>query len=426
MTLDRHCLSIFAVSFAHYMIRNYKIITLTHQNIDISEISHFVLKLEDEAEKVATLNHIKEALAISELVYLNTCNRVAFVIYNKESIDFEFITSLFTLINPKITKGQIDSLENSVSVYEGAEAINHVYEVSSSIDSLVVGEREIYRQMRDAFEWSKGHNLSGENMKLLESHLISTAKHVYNNTRIGEKPLSVVFLGYEFMISEGIDPNANILMVGAGETNQLMLKFLQKGGFKNIKIFNRTLANAERVAKLYDCKSHSLDSLNSHYDSCDVVISATNFPGLLVNQSDLTSLGKKRVFVDFSVPSNIDKKIGEEENCVLIDIDKLRLLAERNLNFRRKEVTIAKQIISNKVVEFQGLFIERIIAKSLSGIASEIKEVKHKAINQVFSKELASVDDDTKILISKMMDYMEKKCISIPMKTTKKAVLNSN
>jgi len=402
------------------MLNHYKVLTVTHQNVDISKINSFVIPSLDETDLIARLTSLKQQFKLDELVYLSTFNRVAYLMYWTGVIDDDFVNEFFSTINPNV-EVEVQSIENQINVYEGSEAVNHIYEVASSVDSLVIGEREIFRQVRNAIEISAKNGLIGDHFRLLEKHLIPSVKKVYSHTRIGERPLSIVFLGFELMKTESVSLQDRILLIGAGETNALMAKFLVKEGFTNMKVLNRTLENAQALAGKIGSEYGTLDAIKSELNTAKVVITATSSTKPLVLNTEVENLSHSIIFIDLSVPSNVEKRIGETHR--LIDIDQLRGLAARNLELRKKEIKLAKQIIAQQLESFESMCLERQIERSLNTLVLDIKEVKSKALNEVFVNELSALDAESQDLIHRIANYIEKKYISLPMKKVKNDVL---
>ena len=115
-----------------------------------------------------------------------------------------------------------------VEVFHKADAVKHALSVASSIDSMIVGEREIITQVRGAYEASKSYGLTGDFIRLLTRKVIETAKKVYTETNIAKKPVSVVSLAYHKLRNLNIALDAKFVIVGAGLTNTTMCKFLKK------------------------------------------------------------------------------------------------------------------------------------------------------------------------------------------------------
>jgi len=400
------------------MIQGYKILTVTHHTAKLNTLGAYAFAGED-TELPMQLKQLKEHAQIEELVYLSTCNRVTYFFYTDQKIDTPFITSLFTHVNPKI---EIASLDKVVCL-EGRNALNHLFEVAASMDSLVVGEREILRQLRQGYQQCRDWKLTGDHIRVAMRAAVEGAKEIYARTRIGEKPISIVSLAIQKLLHQKVSRNARIVLIGAGQTNTLVTKFLRKHEFKNVTIFNRSLKRAEQLASLISGQAVSLKQLPDYREGFDVMIICTGATEALVNSELYKKLlnGEMdtKLLIDLAIPNNIDREVVNEFNVKYIEIEDLRNLAKENLSFRQNEVVKGRQLLTSKINGFIELHRQRQIAKAMKNVPAAIKAVKSHAINKVFKKDLEHVDEDTKALIERMMDYMEKQCIGIPMRAAK-------
>ncbi|MCH7535680.1 MAG: glutamyl-tRNA reductase, partial [Bacteroidetes bacterium] len=201
------------------------IIAFTHKDVSIDEISQFHLEENDYDQ---LLKDLKEKTGVNELMYLCTCNRVEFLIVSEKNIDTDFTNHFFQTFKPTSELDNLDHIMKAVNVISGEEAVKHLLKVASSLESLVVGEREIIAQVRKAFEHCKSIGITGELIKLTVNHAITTAKEIYTKTDISRNPVSVVSLAYRKLKEFNIKPDARFLIIGAGQTNDKMAKYLKK------------------------------------------------------------------------------------------------------------------------------------------------------------------------------------------------------
>lgn len=409
------------------MLEGYKILTVTHRNTHVKEIGKYVVQQNDPESLSAKLEDLKKSFGLDELLYLATCNRVMYFFYTEKELDHNFSFRFFQEVNPDLTANDLFLLPKKIKFLEGDAALSHLYEVAASVDSLVVGEREILRQLRQAYDSCIEWGLTDDKLRLAMNSAVAGAKKVYANTRIGEKPVSVVSLAVKEMLSADLPQDARILMVGAGQTNQLVAKFLRKYDFANVNVYNRSLPRAEQVASMLDGKAGLLENLSEHkggFDcmivctgATDSVIDADLYEKLLEGETD------EKVVIDLSIPYNVDKKVFEKNKAKHIEIEGLRTLAKENLSFREKEVTLAKKMLEENLEEFHSIYRERQIVLAMRQVPTEIKAIKAHAMNHVFRKEMENLDDDSRALVEQMMTYMEKRCIGIPMQAAKEAFL---
>ena len=408
------------------MLENYKILTITHHNLNVDEIGNFMVHHEGSDHLKTKLNQLKEDTNLDELIYLSTCNRVSFICYSNEEFDIDYIKNFFKTVNPQLEEDELKKISKFVDVYRGSKAVSHLYEVASSMDSLVVGEREIFRQFRESYQKCLEFGLVGDNLRMLENATVKAAKEVYDKTKIGEKPLSIVSLAVKSLLDSGISKDARLLIVGAGETNTLFAKFLKKYDFKNVSIFNRSLDNASHLVELLDAKAYHLSELNTFEEGFDAMIVCTGATSAIIDSTIYRNLIQKdtakKVVIDLSVPNNVDASVVDGFEMDYIDIEQLRHLSTENLEFRKKEVHAAKGLLKNQLLDFNNQFQQRQLEKALTIVPQEIKEIKERAMHQVYKKQIEALDENAQALITEMMDYMEKKCISVPMRAAKSLV----
>ena len=148
------------------MLAKYKILTVTHKSANLKAIGDFVVKATDEAELKNRLEAIKSRFQLDELLYLPTCNRVLYLFTASQPLDDDFAASFFRHINPELSAADDSFVTEAVQHLEGEAALEHLLEVAASIDSLVIGERQVLRQLREAFEQCWEWGLAGHFIRL--------------------------------------------------------------------------------------------------------------------------------------------------------------------------------------------------------------------------------------------------------------------
>ncbi len=421
------------------MLEGYHILTLTHRHTSLETIGRAVIRSDEHHDPRTTLHRLKEHFGWSELLYLATCNRVMYLFYSPTGTsNFKLQTSnsqtsslsaeVLAIVRPEFSDHDIAEIAPQMHLLHGAEAIRHLMEVAASMDSLVVGEREVIRQLRDAWDQSYAWGLTGDHLRLLTRFTIETAKEIYTHTGIGQKALSIVGLAFRQMQKSGLSVDARILLVGAGQTNALFAKFLLKHGYRHVTVFNRTAAKAEILAADFDGRGLPLDALQHYSEGFDALVVCTGATEPVVT-SDLYRhlLGKdmsRKVVIDLSVPNNVDRRVVTEFSTQFIEIDSLREVAQVNLAHRERERGKAEGLIARRIITFRALWHERQVERSLAHVPDEVRAVKERAIHSVYGKEFAQLDPVAQDLVQRMMDYMEKKCVAIPMKAAKAIALN--
>lgn len=404
-----------------------KTIAFTHKNLALETIGCLHLSEDQQTE---TLGALKINFDIQELCFLSTCNRVELILVCEQDLSQDFLKDLILFINPKQDSNTINTLCKGAELYEGEEAVKHIFRVAASLDSLVVGEREIITQVRKAYDFCNMMGLTGDTIRLLIKQTIETAKAVYTDTDIAKNPVSIVSLAYRQLRGHGIKPDARILMIGSGETNTAMANYLHKHQFTNLSIFNRTLANAQKLAGFLNAKAYALTDLETYTGGFDVIITCTGSHNSVITEKIYRQLlagetGKK-VVVDLALPSDTAPEVIANYPLHFIDLNALKQLAEANLQRRQGEVQACETIIDSKTEEFKWLHKERKIELAFGEIPRQVKAIHELACNEVFAKDIGTLDENSKAVLNKVLAYVEKKYNAIAMKTAKNVLLNQD
>jgi len=398
------------------------IIAFSHHCFSVNDLGCLHIP-EDEQSK--RLSEFKEHFNLSELMFLSTCNRVELVVCTQQAIYESSLTNFLSFLYPTFSQHDVLMFVNNVRLYQGKNAVNHLLRVASSIESMVIGEREIITQIRKSYEFCKLNNLTGDFIRLLIRHVLETTKHIYTTTDIAKKPVSIVSLAYHQLKTLNISLNARILIIGAGVTNTNLSRFLKKHGFTNFVVFNRSLDNAQNLAQTLNSRAFLLSELSLFTEGFDVLIACTasNKPIVTDEIYDSLLIGERnrKVIIDLSIPQNIDPHIDLTHNITRISIDFLQQLSSVNLQERNKEVEIVERIIEQKTEDFHLLHRWRNIELAMRDIPQQVRSIKHQAFNKVYKTEIESLDKQSKEVLEKVLGYIEKKYINMPMILAKDA-----
>jgi glutamyl-tRNA reductase len=285
--------------------------------------------------------------------------------------------------------------------------------------------------VRSAYEWSHEQKLSDDFIRILIKKTIETAKKVYTDTKIAEKPVSVMSLACRKMQDWRIGFDSRVLMVGAGQTADIMVKYLSKHGFTKFAIFNRTLKHAKELAARYNnVEAYSLKDLDTYSKGFDVLITCARStkPFITGKTFDKLVAGEKGVktIVDLGLPMNVEKDILKKKNVRSVTIKDLEGIARVNLKERKAEMKAAQNIIGEAVAEFYTDVKNRKIELAMREVPQRIQEIKEKAISSVFSKEIEGLNPGSREVLEKVVNYLEKKYISIPMQLAKDILMNQD
>jgi glutamyl-tRNA reductase len=391
-----------------------KIIAFTHKQIDLKSLGKLVIcdqTLDDR------LKNIQTELGVKEIFYIGTCNRVEFVFTSANEIDKDFTYRFLRGLNMGLPEEYMDQFVENVSVYEQVEAFNHLLRTSCSLESLVVGEKEILAQVRRAYEACRLAGFTGDYMRTVMNSVVKTAKEVYTHTNISKNPVSVVSLAYRKLRDLKMSSNSRLLVIGAGETNKNLAQYLKKHRYSNFSIFNRTIEHAEALAKDLNGVAYLLSELENFKGGFDAIITCTGATEPIITEEIYKKLlngeTSKKIIVDLAIPNDTAPEVIQKYPIHFIEVESLKETARKNIQERYNELVHAEQIIDQNIREFDLVLRQRKIEIAMSGVPQKIKEIKNKAIN-------------SRLVLEKVMNYMEKKYISVPMVMAKEILVNNS
>ena len=404
-----------------------KVIAFTHKHIDLKDLGKFVICNESLTDR---LRNIQAKFNIPEIFYISTCNRVEFVFSGVDALTNTFVRDFIASLNFCIPEDQLDEFCKQVSSYEDVEALNHLLRTSCSLESLVVGEKEILAQVRKAYETCREAGLTGDYLRLVMNRVVKTAKEVYTYTNISRNPISVVSLAYRKLRELNMCSNARILIVGAGETNKNFSKYLQKHKYSNFSVFNRTLSKAQELARELNGEAFTLEDLKNYKQGFDVIITCTGATEPIISgeiyQSLLNGESEKKTIVDLAVPNDTAPEVLESHPVNFIEVQSLQEVASNNLKERYNELVNAEKIIAQNIEEFMPILKQRRVELAMREVPEKIKEIRRNALNSVFASEVQGLDDNSREVLEKVINYMEKKYITVPMVMAKDILLNNS
>jgi glutamyl-tRNA reductase len=408
------------------VIKQLHTIAFTHRNLEVSRIGALHI---EQGSVQSRFQLVKERLHIDEIMFLSTCNRVEYFLVTNETVSPEFLHDFFSSLYPEFEEEKINFFAGKALVYAKMEAVNHALRVAASIDSLVIGEREIITQVRQSYEQSRDLGLSGDTLRILFRHTIETAKRVYTETKISLKPVSVVSIAYQRLVGMDAPKNARVLAIGAGVTNTAMLRFLKKHGMDNFVIFNRTLEKAKALAEELGGSAYPLSELQNYSEGFDILVSCTGSEDIMVDEQLYANLlngetGSK-ITVDLALPNDISPEVHANYPTRNISIEVLQQISDSHLQERSQEVIHVEQILEEANNEFRSIAKMRAIEVAMRPVPQMVKEIRATAFNEIFKNELDQLDPSSKEILEKVVGYMEKKYMSMPMIMAKEIMFKS-
>ncbi|MDO8344024.1 MAG: glutamyl-tRNA reductase [Cellvibrio sp.] len=289
---------------------------------------------------------------LTEVAILSTCNRTE--IYAASEGDAAAIQQWLV----DHTAIEAADLANSYYCYQDHEAVRHMMKVAGGLDSLVLGEPQILGQMKSAFASAKDAGTLGAELHATFQQVFNIAKRVRTETAIGENPVSVAYAAVS--LAQQIFSNLKqdtALLIGAGETIELVARHLVEQGIKHIIVANRTLDRAQRLAREFNGEAILLADIPEQLHRADLVISSTASQLPLLGKGAVESALKKRkhkpmFMLDIAVPRDIEEQVGELDDVYLYTVDDLHAVIDENKKSRVAAADQAEEIISEGVELF--------------------------------------------------------------------------
>ena len=402
-----------------------RVVAITHKNFPLETIGKFHIS-DDRRKEV--LSRVKEICGMGEIMYLSTCNRVEFIFTLPHYVCPGVTAQMLAATGVELSEEELRSIAAKAERHNGAEAAEHLLHVAASLDSAIIGEREIITQLRKAYEECSAMNLTGDDLRLIIRQCIQTAKEVFTTTDLAKKPVSVVSIAWEQFRKHELPTNARILLIGAGQIIRNFTKFLSENGYTQLTFANRTLENALALTQSAGGKALELDELQSFTEGFDALISCTGSADVIVDEKLYVQLLQKetdtKLIIDLALPADVSEKIIENFSTTYYGMEQIKQWATENIQFREQAIADCMPIILHGLREFEKVHKERQIEKAMVSIPETIKEIRNTALGSVFAKDLETLDDHSREVLEKIVNYMEKKYISIPMKMAKDVLLD--
>ncbi len=305
------------------------------------------------AELPAALRELSGLPAVRESVILSTCNRTE-IYCHADSVEVGLVSWLEHWHDLAAT-----SIHHCLYQHQASQAVTHIFNVATGLDSMVLGEPQILGQLKEAYRSAQQTGATGPYLNRLFQAAFSVAKRVRTQTRIGANAVSVASAAVALArnVFERFDEQT-ALLVGAGETIALAARHLRANGVKRMIIANRSVERASELALEFNAYAVSLDALDAHLPEADIVLTSTASPTPVITYEAVVRAIKARkrrpmFMVDIAVPRDIDPRIGELEDVYLFTIDDIESVVNENIASRRAAAREADRLITVEVLQFE-------------------------------------------------------------------------
>jgi glutamyl-tRNA reductase len=364
------------------------------------------------------LKHLVLHPDVDEGLILCTCNRVEVLAQTKNgSTDLrKFLREFFQL--------QSTAYESHLYEYHESEAIRHLFRVSSSLDSMVVGEPQILGQVKEAYASARAVGAIHSHLDLLLTRAFAVAKRVRTETAIGSSAVSIASAAVE--LAKKIFGSLNgkqVFLVGAGKMSELAARHLIANGAESIFVSNRTYERACHLAAKFDGQAILFDQLYETCDRADIVITSTGAPHAIFRREHgelFLSRRKNRpmFFIDIAVPRDVDPEMNKLDGIFVYDIDDLQQAVSSNLSDRRKEADRAEEIVNVEVERFQARLHTLEVVPTIVSLQDHLETIRQAEIDRVRGR-LGPLSAAQELAIEALTRGIVKKIMHTPINTLK-------
>lgn len=335
---------------------NFAVLGINHKTAEIRIREKYAFL---KSKHLQILSNVAQNNFIKSCVLVVTCNRTELYF---EYTDFFNLQQLYKILN--VEEQDIDKFY----IFNGKEALTHLLEVVCGLDSQIIGEQEIFHQVKSAYGFAKSLGYISKNFNFLFQKVFHIAKKVRSLTDIQKGSLSYGSIVYKLICEVfSDDKEIDILIIGTGKMAELMLKYLKDNNFKITIFSTKHYDKAKNLAKLYNTQVAEFCLLKSKLCSVDVIITATVSPHCIIKTEDVADLNRQILIFDLSVPRNVESSISNLSFVKLYTIDDLNGIREDVYKKRLSAVVEAKYLIDYEV---EKLCLQHIQLRLVQDLAS--------------------------------------------------------
>ncbi len=313
---------------------------------------------------------------ISEAMILSTCNRVEVAVVSDNGFNPQPAVDAFLSRSRNVP---VEAFSPHLYHYRDDAAIQHVFRVAASLDSMVVGEPQILGQLKQAYALAKAHGALAGNLEAVLTRAFSVAKRVRSETGIGESAVSVSYAAVELARDIfGSLADKKVMLVGAGKMSELAARHLHRSGATQIYVTNRTIERAREMAGVFEGRIVEYDRFLATLPEMDIVITSSGAPFYIIRAQDMRRAIEVRknspmFLIDIAVPRNIEPAVNDLDNVFLYDIDDLQRVVQSNIGERKKRAEAAERIIADEVERMMARLKARDVVPTIVSLQEQLE-----------------------------------------------------
>jgi glutamyl-tRNA reductase len=362
---------------------------------------------------------------VTECMIVSTCNRVE-ILASVESASIDLAAFLYRHFG-------LEPLMLAPHLYQhyDQEAVRHLFRVSASLDSMVVGEPQILGQVKEAFAVARASGTVGGQLEHLLQSAFAAAKKVRSETEIGSNSVSIASVAVELARKIfGSLQGRTVFLVGAGKMSELAARHLVQQGAGAILVTNRTLERARRMAEVFAGQVIPFEELYEAASQADIVISSTGAPHPIFRREHGQSFLQRRrnrpmFFIDIAVPRDVDPEMGRLEGIFVYDIDDLQQVAAAHRTERSREAVAAETLIAGEVERFHQRQRTVNVAPAIVALQHQAEEIRQSELKRAQAR-LASLNVEQIAAVEALTRGLVNKFLHPPMQALKQAARENN
>ena len=358
---------------------NFFLVGIDHRSAPVEVRETFSLN----EEKASHLIYDYKELDGDGIMVVSTCNRTEIYAFGNCPRDIITLFCKHTNANPEL-------FYRHQNIKQNREAIEHLFKVSSGMESKILGDFEIVGQIKKSFLFAKEQAAHNAFLERLVNSAVQTSKKVKNKTQLSTGAASVAFVAvqkvkqYLSQLPKNAQPK--VLLYGIGKIGRTACENLvNQTGLKDINLINRTEEKAERLADRFGVKHLDYSHLNKGLNEADIIIVATGALAPTVT-SEHFKTDKKRLILDLSVPRNVETSLYDHTDFEVVDVDSLSAIADESMEKRRAEIPAAEAIIERMIDDFYIWLESRRVAPTLQAVRSKMESWKSKEVQSLLKK----------------------------------------
>lgn len=367
------------------------VIGLNHRTVPLALLERMTI---DDSRLAKALHDVASREFVSEAVVLSTCNRTEIYVvaerFHPAYHDIRNFLSEMAYLPP-------EEFSDHLYVHYDDDAVEHLFSVAAGLDSAVVGEAEILGQVRNAWARACDEGTCGSTLNMLFRHAIEVGKRARSETGIARSVVSVSTAAVAMAAERlGNLEHCRVLVLGAGEMGEGMVRALAERGVAEMLVANRTWERAVELAARVDGTAIRLAELNEALVRVDVLLTGTGANSIMLEHGDLARAvrarqGRPLLIVDVAVPRDVDPGAADLPGITLLDMDDLRAFAEAGLAQRQREVAAVECIVAEELERFTALSTAREVAPLIASLHEKAESLRVGELER-FATRLASLD----------------------------------